>query len=184
MATTSKRLASYRERRDAYFREHDSSPLTSAQKAKFTGLRHYPENESLNLILEIDETGEGVGETIQLGTLNGEVKDYIRAGHVSFDVDGKTVRFAVFKDAARGRYFLPFRDGTAGEETYAVGRYLDPKLRPDGRIVVDFNLAYNPHCAYNSGWACPIPPFENITKTPIRAGEKLPDVDVGEISHT
>lgn len=180
MTDTSDKLASYRERRDAHFREHELSPLTDEQKATFEGLNHYPPNDELDMILDIDESGEGVGETIQVGTLNGEVKSYVRGGHIAFEVDSETVRLAVFKDA-RGRYFLPFRDGTAGEETYAVGRYLDPRRRPDGRLAVDFNLAYNPHCAYNSGWACPIPPFENITKAPIRAGEKIPNVEVGEL---
>lgn len=177
---TNTRLTGYRERRDTYFREHDLSPLSDEQKTTFTGLRYFPENEALSLTLEVDESGEGIGDTIKVGTLNGDVKDYIRAGRINFDVDGETVTLSVFKEATRGRYFLPFRDGTAGEETYAVGRYLDPKARPDGRLVVDFNLAYNPHCAYNTGWACPIPPFENITQVPIRAGELTPDVEIGE----
>lgn len=176
MATSTDRLASFRERRDQFFRRHDSSPLTDVQREAFDGLDYYAENPDLRLTLEIDDTGDGVGETIQVGTLNGEVKEYIRAGRISFDVDGDPVTLSVFKDAARGRYFLPFRDGTAGAETYAVGRYLDPKARPDGRLVVDFNLAYNPYCAYNTGWACPIPPFENITKALIRAGERVPDL--------
>lgn len=176
MATSTDRLASFRTRRNAFFREHESSPLTQAQRKTFQGLNYYDENPDLNLTLEIDHTGEGVGERIQVGTLSGDVKEYIRAGRVTFDVDGEPVTLSVFRDVERGRYFLPFRDGTAGSETYAVGRYLDPKARPDGRLVVDFNLAYNPHCAYNSGWACPIPPFENITKVPIRAGERNPEL--------
>lgn len=173
MSTTS-RLAGYRERRDTFFREHENSPLTDEQKAAFEGLAYFPENPELSLTLTIDDTGEGVGERIQFGTLSGEIKDFVRAGRIHFEADGQPVSLTVFKDVARGRYFMPFRDGTAGDETYPVGRYLDPKARPDGSLVVDFNMAYNPYCAYNTGWACPIPPFENITKVPIRAGEKDP----------
>ncbi|CAN5851371.1 DUF1684 domain-containing protein [soil metagenome] len=176
MTTSTERLANYRDRRDKFFREHENSPLTGAQRESFNGLTYFDEHPDLNLKLEIDDTGDGVGETIQVGTLNGEVKEYTRAGRIAFDADGEPVTLSVFKDVARGRWFLPFRDGTAGEETYAVGRYLDPKARPDGRLVVDFNLAYNPYCAYNTGWPCPIPPFENITKTPIRAGERISDL--------
>jgi uncharacterized protein (DUF1684 family) len=173
MSTTS-RLAGYRERRDTFFKDHENSPLTEEQRVAFEGLKYFPENPDLNLTLEIDETGPGVGERITVGTLSGEAKEYVRAGRISFDADGQPVTLTVFKDPERGRYFMPFRDGTAGVETYSVGRYLDPKARPDGRLVVDFNLAYNPYCAYNTGWTCPIPPFENITKVPIRAGEMEP----------
>jgi uncharacterized protein (DUF1684 family) len=178
MSTTS-RLAGYRERRDEFFRSHANSPLTDEQKAEFDGLRYFPENPEMSFTLTIDESGPGVGETIQVGTLSGEAKEYVRAGRIHFESDGQPVTLTVFKDKERGRYFMPFRDGTAGEETYAVGRYLDPKARPDGSLVVDFNLAYNPYCAYNTGWTCPIPPFENITKAPIRAGE----MDPGLVSH-
>lgn len=171
---TSTRLAGFRERRDTFFKTHANSPLTEEQKADFSGLRYFPENPDLNMTLTVDDSGEGVGEKIQMGTLSGEAKDFVRAGRISFDVDGETVTLTVFKDTERGRYFMPFRDGTAGKETYAVGRYLDPKARPDGSLVVDFNLAYNPYCAYNAGWTCPIPPFENIVKAPIRAGEQDP----------
>lgn len=176
MATTTNKLQGFRERRDKFFEEHDQSPLTATQKKEFDGLRYFDENPDLSLTLELDDSGEGVGETIEIGTLDGEVKTYVRAGRISFEADGEPVTLTVFKDVARGRYFMPFRDGTAGTETYAVGRYLDPKARPDGKLVVDFNFAYNPYCAYNTGWSCPIPPFENITKVPIRAGELVPDL--------
>jgi hypothetical protein len=148
MTSTTSRLAGYRERRDEFFRSHDNSPLTDEQRADFAGLRYFPENPDLSFTLEIDDTGPGVGESITVGTLSGEAKEYVRAGRIHFEADGQPVTLSVFKDRERGRYFMPFRDGTAGEETYAVGRYLDPKARPDGSLVVDFNLAYNPfpHC--------------------------------------
>ena len=72
-------------------------------------------------------------------------------------------------------YFLPFVDSLAGKETYPAGRYLDPEALPGNRFLVDFNLAYNPYCAYNEMWSCPITPAENRLKVPIRAGEKLFD---------
>ena len=95
-------------------------------------------------------------------------------GRIHFEAEGQPVTLTVFQDKTSGKYFLPFRDSTVGEETYAVGRYLDPKVRPDGKLQVDFNMAYNPYCAYNTGWTCPIPPFENITKVRIPAGEMDP----------
>lgn len=74
-------------------------------------------------------------------------------------------------------FFLPFVDSLRGEETYGAGRYLEPEEGPDGRFHIDFNLAYNPYCAYNENWSCPLTPFENRLNVPIRAGEKLPAGD-------
>jgi uncharacterized protein (DUF1684 family) len=71
-------------------------------------------------------------------------------------------------------FFLPFVD-LSGVETYGAGRYLEPVERPDGRFEVDFNLAYNPYCAYNENWSCPITPAENRLRVPIRAGEMVFD---------
>jgi uncharacterized protein (DUF1684 family) len=79
-----------------------------------------------------------------------------------------------------GGLFLPFRDATAGEETYGAGRYLTDTIKgtwgrglahQGGRVVLDFNYAYNPSCAYNSRWACPLAPPENHLEGAVRAGE-------------
>lgn len=182
MATTTDRLSGFRQRKDLFFKEHTESPLTPEQREAFNGLSHFPENPDLRLRLELDTTGEGIGDEVTIGTINGQTKQYVRAGRVSFEVDGAPVKLTVFKELTRGNFFVPFRDATAGDETYEVGRYLEPKLLPDGRINLDFNLAYNPYCAYNHGWSCPIPPFENVLKSPIRAGETLPDLPRKEAS--
>ncbi|MFN2197412.1 MAG: DUF1684 domain-containing protein, partial [Anaerolineales bacterium] len=68
-------------------------------------------------------------------------------------------------------------DALAGQETYGAGRYLEPEELEDGRFLIDFNLAYNPYCAYNENWSCPLTPFENRLKVPVRAGEKIPQGD-------
>jgi hypothetical protein len=174
MVTRDSRLEGFRQRKDAFFKDHEQSPLTTAQKEAFTGLSYFPENPDLRFVLELDTSGPGVGEEITIGTVSGVPKQYIRAGRVHFPVDGQEVTLTVFKEATRGHYFVPFRDTTAGTETYEVGRYLEPRPTPDGRLNFDLNMAYNPYCAYNSGWSCPIPPFENMVKVPIRAGETLP----------
>ena len=71
-----------------------------------------------------------------------------------------------------GDFFLPFVDATAPDETYGAGRYLDIEPIGDGKFLIDFNYAYNPYCAYNDKWSCPIPPKENRLKVRIEAGEK------------
>jgi uncharacterized protein (DUF1684 family) len=166
------RLEGYRTRRDSYFATHEESPLTHEDRHEFPGLAYFDERPELSFVLEIDESGEGVGEQVEFATANNVPKRFIRAGRIHFDVDGQPVSLTVFKDVERGRFFLPFRDATSGKETYPVGRYLDPQQRPDGRLVVDFNYAYNPYCAYSEGWACPLTPFENVLRVPIRAGER------------
>lgn len=172
--TTESRLEGFRHRKDAFFKSHAQSPLSDAQKEVFEHLNYFPENPDLQLQLDIDTSGPGVGEVVTIGTVSGEAKQYTRIGRIHFEVGGQPVSLSVFREQVRGHLFIPFRDTTAGNETYEVGRYLEPKLLPDGRLNLDLNLAYNPYCAYNTGWSCPIPPFENILKVPIRAGETLP----------
>ncbi len=170
--TTQPRLASYRERRDHFFAHDDGTPLEPEQLQHFGGLAYFPENPALALELSLQTDGEGIGEQVDLATADGQTTPFLRVGRISFTADDEPVTLSVFKDLERGRYFLPFRDGSAGGETYAVGRYLDPRARPDGTLVVDFNYAYNPYCAYSHGWSCPIPPFENVIPTSLEAGEK------------
>jgi len=171
--STATRLDGYRERRDHYFAHDPNSPLDEAQRAHFGGLTYFPERPDLVLDLPLATDGPGIGEVVPLATADGSAKDFVRAGRVTFELDGAPTTLAVFKEPERGRYFLPFRDGTAGTETYAVGRYLDPRARPDGTLLVDFNYAYNPYCAYNhDGWTCPIPPRENVVPARIEAGER------------
>jgi uncharacterized protein (DUF1684 family) len=172
MTKTQSRLAAFRERRDEFYRTGEGSPLTEEQRREFNGLQYFGERPDLALEVEVDTTGEGVGEHIEMQTSDGQIKHFVRAGRIKFESDGQPVVLSVFKDVERGRYFLPFRDGTSGKETYGAGRYLDPKARPDGTLVVDFNYAYNPYCAYGDGWSCPIPPLENFAKARIEAGEK------------
>jgi uncharacterized protein (DUF1684 family) len=166
------RIEGYRARRDSYFATDEGSPLTHEDRHRFTGLTYFDERPDLSFVLEIDESGDGVGEVVEFATQANTPKKFVRAGRIHFEADGKPATLTVFKDLDRGRFFLPFKDATSGKETYGVGRYLDPQQRPDGRLVVDFNYAYNPYCAYSDGWSCPLTPFENILRVSIEAGEK------------
>ncbi len=171
-ATTTSRLAAFREHRDHYFAHDPHSPLDPEQRENFAGLAYFPERPDLALALPIETDGPGVGESVELLTVDGQHKPFVRTGRIRFTVDGQPVTLSVFKDVERGRFFLPFKDGTAGKESYAGGRYLDPRARPDGTLLVDLNYAYNPYCAYSEGWSCPIPPRENATPVRIEAGER------------
>lgn len=162
-------LERFRREKDDFFRANPSSPLTPAQRQSFTGLRYFPPDGAMRLTLDVDEFP--VQDTVQIQTTTGDVQSYERLGRIHFKVDGQEVALTLYRNEYG--YFLPFADSLAGKETYGAGRYLEPEPLPDGRVLVDFNLAYNPYCAYNEHWSCPITPAENRLKVPIRAGERV-----------
>ncbi|MCU0482226.1 MAG: DUF1684 domain-containing protein [Anaerolineae bacterium] len=159
--------------KDEFFEYDDHSPLTDAQKAEFTHLDYYPYNPALALIVEITPIANT--PTAQIITTKDTIRNYQQYGTFTFDVDGESVTLTIY-NTPHG-FFLPFVDVNAGTETYPAGRYIDPKRLPDGRFVVDFNTAYNPYCAYNDRYDCPLTPAENRVKVAIRAGEKIPTGD-------
>jgi uncharacterized protein (DUF1684 family) len=162
-------LDEMRREKDAFFGESHHSPLLPEQQADFAGLNYFPENPELHLEVDVERFPEQ--EQIQIQTNTGDVQTYTRFGRFSFEVQGEQAELTVLEN--EHGYFLPFADSLAGTETYGAGRYLEPSRLPDGRFEVDFNEAYNPYCAYNEKWSCPITPFENRLKVPVRAGEKV-----------
>lgn len=162
-------LIEYRAEKDEFFRRHPQSPLTPQQKHGFSGLQYFPENEALRLEVVVEPLEDQ--PTMQMQTSTGGVQTYIRYGKFRFQVDGEQAELTIYKN--ENGYFLPFVDSLAGKETYPAGRYLEPEALSGNRFFVDFNLAYNPYCAYNEMWSCPITPADNRLKVPIRAGEKL-----------
>ena len=161
-------LKQLRREKDDFFQTSNHSPLTREQQAGFQGLQYFPENSELNLELELEVFPEQA--RVQIQTTTGQVQSYDRYGRIRFQVNGQEAVLTVYSN--EHGLFLPFADSLAGSETYGAGRYLEPAPLPGGLVHVDFNLAYNPYCAYNEAWSCPITPAENRLKVPIRAGEK------------
>ena len=162
-------LTDFRAEKDEVFAHHPQSPLTPEQKRGFAGLRYFPENEALRLEAQAQRLFDQ--QPMQMQTSTGGVQTYIRYARFKFQVDGQEAELTIYQN--ENGFFLPFLDSLAGKETYPAGRYLEPESLPGDRFLVDFNLAYNPYCAYNEMWSCPITPAENRLKVPIRAGEKL-----------
>jgi uncharacterized protein (DUF1684 family) len=160
-------LDEFRTAKDDYFRVE--GPLTEAQRAMFTGLRYYPERP--DLVIRATPEVFPDAEVIEMQTSTGHTALYARWARVQFDLDGRQVGLTVYRDTMTGELFLPFRDANAGGDTYGAGRYLDVHFLDDGRLLLDFNYAYNPYCAYNDGWSCPLPPPENHLNVAIEAGE-------------
>ncbi len=162
-------LDDFRQSKDETFRHELSSPLTLAQRQVFQGLKYFPENPALDMEVPVAPFEEA--QPVQMQTTTGDVQTYERFGRFDFEVDGVPASLTVYHN--EHGYFLPFVDALRGQETYGAGRYLEPEPLGDNRFRINFNLAYNPYCAYNEAWSCPITPPENRVGVPIRAGEKV-----------
>lgn len=162
-------LDDFRAEKDEFFRRHPQSPLTPEQRRDFKGLNYFPENEALRLEVKVELLNDTQPMLMQTST--GGVQEYVRYGKFKFQVDGQDAELTIYQ--ADYGFFLPFVDSLAGKETYPAGRYLEPEPLPGNHFFVDFNVAYNPYCAYNEMWSCPITPAENRLKVPIEAGERL-----------
>ncbi len=164
-------LSQFRASKDNFFRTDQHSPLLEGQREHFGSLDYYEENAALAFRLTPELFDEQ--ELIEMQTSTGTIANYWRWAKVRFEVGGHEAELTVFRDEGSGGLFLPFVDAEAGHETYGAGRYLDLHAVEDGRLQVDFNYAYNPYCAYNERWTCPIPPAENRLDVPIAAGERV-----------
>ncbi|MFQ5838865.1 MAG: DUF1684 domain-containing protein [Thermoplasmata archaeon] len=169
-------LGQLRREKDRFFKESHHSPIPDEERASFTGLEYYPYNPDLVLEVELQELDEPQN-VVMATSVSGEEVLYHRVGYFEFEVSGQVQRLYAYRSAhehetGRPTLFIPFRDATSGKETYGAGRYLEVEVIPSGKYVLDFNLAYNPYCAYSDLYVCPLPPSENWLKTEIRAGEK------------
>jgi len=161
-------LTTFREQKDAYMGSSRHSPFSHEQQHAFTGLKYFPHNPQLVFRVPLEPATDTSPYTVQTST--GESVEFRTAGTVQFEVEGQLVRLTVYRDS-EDQLFVPLRDATSGGETYGAGRYLDPEADETGEVTLDFNYLYNPYCAYNDAWSCPLPPRENWLGVPIRAGE-------------
>ncbi len=156
--------------KDEAFKSGEESPIKD--KATFKGLNYYTFNKDyiVDFVLEKAEKAK----TMELKMTDGTTEKLILFGKIKGEIGGFTVSLVLYQHED-GNFFLPFKDKTAPTETYGGGRFLDLPLTnvKNNRLRVDFNLAYNPYCAYNEDFACPIPPAENTLPIRIEAGEKL-----------
>jgi len=116
-------------------------------------------------------------ETPENNITDGSQRAYYVYGNAHFHLEGKELDVTVFKPVKTETdyLFIPFYDETSADLTYGGGRYVEPTITDNGSLEIDFNLAYNPYCAYNHTYRCPVPPQENSLNVSILAGEKIPD---------
>jgi uncharacterized protein len=166
----------WRDTRDELFRSHPQSPLPADRRASFQGLEYWPYDPQARVLAELEDVEAPLQEVATSGTEAILFRPFARA---SFELRGEVLALEVAWLAAYGGgAFLSFRDATSGTESYGGGRYLLDTVKgadlgeDDGRLVLDFNFAYNPSCSYDPGWVCPLAPPANRLALRVEAGER------------
>ena len=173
MERREEKLKVFRERRDQFFKQDLHSPLKESDRKKFKGLIYYPIDLKYAMTGLIEKyPTEPKPLYVILPTNKQTGRKYIKYGRFKFRWEGKEHVLQVYRPLGGGELFLPIKDKTSGTETYPEGRYLYIEPMPGGKVLIDFNRAYNPFCEYNEKYTCPFAPEENKLEIAIRAGEK------------
>ncbi len=164
-----------RAEKDEWMKNSPDSPFNRKSKVHFEPLKYYPVDPAWVFHSKLYEYPEK--DSLVIYGTKGEARPTVRYGYVEFTKDGKKYKLNVYKSRSRSGiwyYSIWFTDKTTGEETYGVGRYLDFEKSDDPEHVytIDFNLAYNPYCAYSHDYSCAIPSKEDYLDLAVTAGEK------------
>jgi uncharacterized protein (DUF1684 family) len=166
-------LSRFRVGRDRLFRDHPDSPLAPKSRSEFTGLLHWPHDPALRFEASVEPLPS---EQRRARSVSGETFPLERIGRVRLPIGELEVYWIA---EYGGGIFIPFSDATAGKETYGAGRYLLDTVKgadlggSSDRLVLDFNYAYHPSCAYDPRWSCPLAPLANRLDVAVRSGERL-----------
>jgi len=165
--------------RTAYKAEFLHTPNSPLDSAEVQQLRFFEPDKAYRVKANFTRTEEA--EPFQMATYSGVEQPYVQFGTARFELFGESHTLAIYQSINLRRMpqyrtylFLPFKDRTNGKSTYGGGRYMDLQITDieNGKLVLDFNKAHNPYCAYSEGYNCPIPPLENHLTLAIEAGEK------------
>lgn len=172
----------FKKETDKYRKKYKDEFLSSAnsplKEADLPFLQFYEPDSAYRVVAKFEKSR---GQSFEMPTYSGVNKTYVKYGKVKFRINGKKQTLTVYRSLSlqqlakyKDYLFIPFKDKTNGDESYGGGRYLDLKTTDikDGQLVLDFNKAYNPYCAYSDGYNCPIPPAPNHLPIAITAGEK------------
>lgn len=174
-------LKTFRDGRDKEFRNKEESPLLDEDFSNFKGLNYFEVDKKFRLKAEFERTPDE--KYFEMPTSSGKLRKFVKYGILKFKLNGQMFQLNAYQydeetlksvPGDNDLLFVPFKDLTSGKDTYAGGRYMDVRIVKNKKIILDFNLAYNPSCAYGSEfYSCPIPPKENFLQTEIKAGEKI-----------
>jgi uncharacterized protein (DUF1684 family) len=168
----------WRNRRDALLRDHPQSPFSSSERATFNGLPYFSYDPALRHLVELEPIERDAPETQSLRD-DGQIRlsPFARTRGLQHALGGELIVYWIA--GYGGGVFLPFADATSGKETYGGGRYLLDGIKgadlgmKNGKLIADFNFAYNPSCAYSPRWSCPLAPPHNRLPEAVRAGERM-----------
>jgi len=160
------------------YKDAEKSPLSNKDLENFTGHTFFPINEAFNIKAKFQRILHAV--PFQMKTTTSRLPTYEVYAIASFIIDGKEFQLHIYqshslrsKKKYKKHLFLPFTDSTNGITSYSGGRYIDLEIPEGDTILIDFNKAYNPYCAYSPTYSCPIPPKENNLPIAINAGIKF-----------
>jgi uncharacterized protein (DUF1684 family) len=177
--TYSNEVKEFREEKDHFFATSRQSPIPHEERHNgFGGLNYFPPDPAFRVAAEVAPFAQP--NIVQMATSTGDIRPQLRYAELRFRIGDRDLHLVGFTDpddaAAPEELFVPFRDATSGHDTYGAGRYLEIAVMRDETgtpsAVIDFNLAYNPYCAYSPYYNCPIPPAENTLPIAITAGEQ------------
>jgi uncharacterized protein (DUF1684 family) len=168
-------IKNFRAEKDDYMKNDPESPFNYKGKVKFEPLKYYdpdPDFVFKSRLFEYEKK-----DTVKVFGTKGEERKTVKFGYVKFNHNNTEYGLNIYKgfgDEGEEYFGVWFTDYTTGEETYGVGRYLDFELNPDEDFIytIDFNLAYNPYCAYSPQFSCAIPTKEDHINLAVEAGEK------------
>jgi len=163
-----------------HYTNKETSPLDKKARKAFTSHRFY--EVDLNYVVKAGFNRITNGDTIVMKTSADTEKKYVKYAQLHFNIKNKHCHLYVYQSLTlreieeyKNYLFIPFKDLTSGKETYGAGRYMDIIIPEDDEIILNFNTAYNPYCAYADGYFCPVPPAENTLNVEIKAGAMVPE---------
>lgn len=170
-------IKSWQDTMNLEFADREESPLDSLDFLKFKGLEFFAIDKKYRVEADFIRTPNE--QPFGMKTTTDRLPVYVKYGEVFFKIDNKECKINIYQNQdliKKPEYadylFIPFMDKTSGNESYRGGRYIDLKIPSGDKIMIDFNKAYNPYCAYNHKYSCPIPPYDNKLDVEIRAGVK------------
>ncbi|WP_424494814.1 DUF1684 domain-containing protein [Salinimicrobium sp. GXAS 041] len=177
IAQETSEFSEFQKELNASFHDPDESPLKEEDLQNFTSLDFFPVNNKY--LVEAEFVRTPYETPFEMPTTTERKPVYVKYGEVYFELEGKEYKLNLYQNQElikKAEYedylFIPFTDLTNGNSSYSGGRYLDMRIPDSKRILIDFNKAYNPYCAYNGKYSCPIPPSENHLDVAITAGVK------------
>lgn len=165
---------------NADYKDATKSPLKEKDRKEFKGLDFFKFDSVYVVTAKLTRTPDA--KPFKMKTTTDRLPNYVKYGVVEFQLEGKSHQLDIFQnldiledEGYEDYLFLPFLDNTNGEGSYSGGRYVEGEIPEGETIVLDFNTAYNPYCAYNDKYSCPIVPRSNYLDADVKAGVKAFD---------